>query len=266
MKITVITVSRNSGATIADTVKSVRAQGYPNYEHLIVDGASTDETLNILNGLRHENLRVISEPDRGLYDAMNKGIGLATGELIGFLNADDFFCRSDALSCIAAAATTHADAAAISSGIAIVERDRPDRIRRDYRASSFRQWMLRFGHMPPHPGFYARSSAFNTVGGFDLNLKIASDFNWMVRFFYGHKLVAVPLPETIVAMRDGGLSTRDLHSTMTINAEARQSLAKYGVWTSPPLMWLKYAFKIGQYNARGTISVADNIRWRPDSV
>ncbi len=265
MKISVITVSYNAGDTIADTMKSVLAQDYSNYEHIIVDGGSTDRTTEIVRDFRHAKVKVICEPDQGLYDAMNKGIGVATGDLIGFLNADDFFCRTDALRSLALAAMSYSNAAAIAAGVVIVDHDRPSRVRRVYSATAFRRWMLRFGHMPPHPGFYTRFSAFDVVGLFDTSLKIGSDFEWMVRFFYRHGLVAEPMAQYMVSMRAGGLSTRGLHSMRIINAEAYRSLAKNNVWTAGPLIWSKYFLKSFQILVPPSSYLSErSARWMPD--
>jgi len=265
MRISVITVCYNAEKTIADTIRSVRAQDYADYEHVIVDGASTDGTLDVVERLRHDRLKVISEPDRGLYDAMNRGVALAEGDLIGFLNSDDFFCRTDALSMIVATAQEYPNAAAVSAGLVFVDSDRTSRVRRTYGAVGFRRWMLRFGHMPPHPGFYARAEAFKTVGAFEIKKRVGGDFDWMVRFFYIQGLAAVPLAEPIVAMRMGGLSTSGWKSLRIINAEARQTLNMHKVRTTTALIWSKYLVKAGQLMAtKGSFRVPESVRWKPD--
>lgn len=264
MRISVITVCRNAEKTIADTIKSIRAQNYADYEHIIVDGASTDATLDIVQRLSHDKLKVVSESDRGLYDAMNKGLTLAGGDLIGFLNADDFFCRTDAFRLIAATAHKNSQAAAVSAGLIFIDSDRPNRVRRTYGAIGFRRWMLRFGHMPPHPGFYARAAAFKMVGPFDIERRIGGDFEWMVRFFYVHDLIAAPLAEPIVAMRMGGLSTSGWKSVRTINTEARQALRTHRIWTTTALIWSKYLLKAGQLmTTKHSFRVPEPVRWRP---
>src|SRR5690606_14344258 len=151
----------------------------------------------------HSRLRWISEPDQGLYDAMNKGIAMATGDYIGFLNADDFFCRVDAVQRIAALASDRP--AAVAFSIAIVDQQNPSRVARSYRATGFRPWMLAFGHMPPHPGFYASRMAFEQVGLFDPSFRICADFDWMVRFFHRNRLHAACDSATLVALREGGI-------------------------------------------------------------
>ena len=265
MRISVITVCRNAEKTISDTIGSVRAQDHADYEHIVVDGASTDRTMDVVRRLRHDKLKVVSEPDRGLYDAMNKGIALARGDLIGFLNSDDFFCRTDALSLIAATARENPDAAAVSAGLVFVDSDQTSLVRRTYGAVGFRRWMLRFGHMPPHPGFYTSAAAFRAVGAFETEKQVGSDFEWMVRFFCVRGLAAAPLAEPIVAMRMGGLSTRGWKSMRIINAEARQTLSRHKVRTTTALIWSKYLVKAGQLTAtKISFRVPESVRWKPD--
>lgn len=264
MRISIVTVCYNAEKTIADTIQSVRAQQNADFEHIIVDGASRDRTREIVERLGHDRLTLVSEADRGLYDAMNKGAAMARGDLIGFLNSDDFYCRTDALSLIAAAARKHRDAAAISAGLVFVDLDRISHVRRTYGSVGFRRWMLRFGHMPPHPGFYTRTEAFKTVGAFEIDRRIGGDFEWMVRFFHVHGLTAVPLPETIVAMRMGGLSTSGWESARTINAEALRSLNQHKIRSAAALIWSKYLLKAGQFiTIKHSFRVPDAVHWKP---
>jgi glycosyltransferase involved in cell wall biosynthesis len=264
MKISVITVLHNARNTISDTIASVRSQDYPDFEHILIDGASTDGSIAQIYRSRHDKLVLVSEPDAGIYDAMNKGASIATGDLIGFLNADDYFCRTDSLSIIGRTAAQNPRSAAVSAAVTIVDAVRPNRHLRAYSATSFRRWMLRFGHMPPHPGFYVRRSMFQAVGPFSTEYKIASDFEWMVRFYLTEKLAAVSIPETLVAMRTGGTSTRGLQSMRIINAEAFRALSSHRIRTSAPLIWSKYLAKVGQmaFISANFKSPLD-VRWEP---
>jgi glycosyltransferase involved in cell wall biosynthesis len=250
MRISVITVSFNTEKTISDTILSTAFQTYENFEHIIVDGDSKDNTLSVIERNRHAKLRVISEPDAGLYDAMNKGVSLATGDLIGFLNADDFFLHPDVLQKLASGLPQ--EAAAVGGSVILVDPIDTSKIERFYRSKGFQPWMLRFGHMPPHPAFYARRSAFEAVGPFDIGLKIGADFEWMVRFFHGRRLGFSTVTDTLTAVRTGGLSNRGLSSRVQINKEALQSCRKWGLWTNEALMWSRYAFKSAQWFARPT--------------
>jgi glycosyltransferase involved in cell wall biosynthesis len=246
VKVTVITVCYNAASTIGDTIDSVEAQDHADIEHIVVDGASSDETLRILHARGNDRMRIISEPDSGLYNAMNKGLNLASGGLIGFLNADDFFCRTDAIRCLVSAAEENPDAQAVAGGVAIVNSVLPMNVVRSYSSYSFRPWMLRFGHMPPHPGFYVRRPALAHVGGFNEQFRIAADFDWMVRFFEVHKFSVKKLRQTLVCLRAGGISTRGLRSTAVINREMGLSLARHSCFSSSILIWSKYGIKITQ--------------------
>lgn len=263
MKVSIITVVYNAFDTIGDTIRSVAAQLNCEFEHIIVDGVSTDGTMAVIDRLRHDRLRVVSEPDRGLYDAMNKGVAMATGELIGFLNADDFFCRTDAVERLAAAAW---DVEAVAASIAIVDPATVERVIRGYGAASFRPWMLRFGHMPPHPGFYVRRTVFDRVGGFDRNLRIGADFEWMLRVFGQPGLRWRALPVTVVGLRAGGVSTRGLASMRIINREAAQSTRRHGLRSHPLLMWSRYAVKSLQLLRRPADYPAGDHCWMPDRL
>jgi len=247
VKITVITVAFNAAATLGDTLRSVAAQGHGDIEHLVIDGGSTDDSAGVFKASAGPRSQWFSAPDKGLYDAMNKGVARATGDLIGFLNADDFYRRSDALALIADASD---GTPAVSGGVAIVAADDPARLTRSYPAQPFAPWMLRFGHMPPHPGFYATRATFDRVGGFDPALRIGADFEWMLRFHIVHGLRARPIAETLVSLREGGLSNSGFASRRRINAEALASLRRHGIASAAPLVWAKYAVKALQFVAR----------------
>lgn len=247
MKISVITVAYNAAATIADTCASVAAQTGPEVEHIIIDGGSTDTTAAIVAAHARAGHIYVCEPDDGLYDAMNKGLALASGDLVGFLNADDFFCRSDALALVAAAAAADPRADAISGAVAIVAADDVTRLTRAYPPTPFAPWMLRMAHMPPHPGFYARRAAFDTVGGFDPAIRIGADFDWMVRFFAVHGLRARPIAPTLVTLREGGLSNQGFASRKAISREALATLSRHHLLSLAPLVWAKYPVKALQF-------------------
>lgn len=264
MKVSIITVCWNAGKTIRETLLSVAAQTYPEIEHIVVDGGSTDDTIDIIGINLIDNSIFLSEPDNGLYDAMNKGIDIATGDLIGFLNADDFYCRTDAIELIVTEARRAHYSDAICGGVSIVQLNDTDRSTRAYGARSFRSWMLRFGHMPPHPGFYARASAFSKVGKFDSSIRIGADFEWMVRFFVRCQLTMAAIPQTLVTLREGGLSNDGFASRRTINAEALVSLKRHGIFSAPAIIWSKYLIKGGQMLARPFEWPAHpDVRWKP---
>jgi glycosyltransferase involved in cell wall biosynthesis len=247
MKVSVITVAWNAAATIADTCRSVAAQDWPDIEHIIIDGASTDNTAAIVAANARPGHRFVSEADSGLYDAMNKAVALASGDIIGFLNADDFYCRTDAVRLVAEAAIADPNTAAVSGAVAIVAVDDVTKLSRAYPPTPFSPWMLRMAHMPPHPGFYARRAAMAAVGPFDPSIRIGADFDWMVRFFAVNKLRARPIPQTLVTLREGGLSNQGLTSRQAISREALATLRRHGLLANAALVWAKYPVKALQF-------------------
>ncbi|MEY2884400.1 MAG: hypothetical protein RL490_2124 [Pseudomonadota bacterium] len=247
MKVSIITVAYKAAATIGDTCAAVAAQDWPDIEHIIIDGASGDGTAAIVAATARPGHVFVSEPDKGLYDAMNKGIARATGELIGFLNADDFFCRRDAVRLLAEAALAAPEADAVSAAAVHVREDYPWHRTRSYPPTPYAPWMLRFAHMPSHLGFYARRAAMARVGGFDPAIRIGADFDWMVRFFAVERLRAQAVPQSIVNVREGGLSNRGFDSRRRINAEALATLRRHGLIALTPLVWAKYAVKALQF-------------------
>jgi glycosyltransferase involved in cell wall biosynthesis len=262
MKASIITVARNAERTIADTIASVAAQDYSDIEHIIIDGASIDRTVDTIKAHAAGNVRWISETDTGIYEAMNKGIAMARGDLVGFLNADDYFCRRDAISLLIEGARAHPEADAICGGVAMINRQ--GKLRRYYPARGFMPWMLRFGHMPPHPGFYVRRTVFAALGLFDDRLKTGADFEWMLRFFYKHHLTAHFIGGTLVAFRMGGLSNSGLKSLVVINREAETSCKRHGIATHKGLMWTKYTLKSLQYILRPPdFPLSQWERWTP---
>jgi glycosyltransferase involved in cell wall biosynthesis len=258
MKLSIVTVTYNAAATIEQTIRSVAAQDWPDYEHLIIDGASKDDTVARAQALAHQRLTIISEPDRGLYDAMNKGLRAARGDLIGFLNADDFYCRTDALSQVAAAAEATAREA-VCGDIVIVDADDPAKVLRKYPARGFRPWMLRLGHMPPHPGFFVRRRVVEEIGEFDLAYKTAADLDWMVRFFLVQRFEVEPIASTLTAMRAGGQS-QSVKGMLLSRRESSHSLERHGfggAW-----LWARYLLKAPGFLARGdAFPVPDALRW-----
>lgn len=226
MKITIITVSYNSATTIADTLRSVAQQSHPDVEHLVIDGGSRDHTLAIVAAEGAHVVRVVSERDAGIYDAMNKGLRLATGDVVGFLNADDMLASPQVLAQIASAA---AETDVVYGDLLYVDKDRPDRLIRYWRSGAFRHERLRFGWMPPHPTFYLRRSLLSSVGPFDTDLRIAADYDFMLRCLSRRELRVAYLPEVLVRMRTGGASNRSLTALRDKSREDLRALRKNGV-------------------------------------
>lgn len=250
MKISIITATYNSGATIRDTLESVLAQSYGDYEHLIVDGASKDNTLDIVSeyALKYDGrLKVISEKDKGIYDAMNKGIRIATGDVIGILNSDDFYTSKDVL---ASVAKEIQDVDAIYGDTHYVSPENLNKSVRYYSSKGFRRWKMRLGFMPAHPSFYCRRAVYTRYGLFDLDFKVAADFEQLLRLIYVNEIYTKYIPKDFVTMRTGGASTSGFESHKKILRDHLLAYKKNGVGSNLFFEGLRYVYKlceIGKY-------------------
>jgi len=229
VKISVITVTRNSEKTLQDCISSVAKQSYKNFEHIIIDGASSDETLKLLKKNSNYISLVLSEPDKGIYDAMNKGVNLANGDIIGFLNSDDFYSSNFVLSSVAKIFEEKSFIEATYSDLIYVDKVNPSRIIRYWKSSQFNSGLFSKGWSPPHPTFFVRKSVYKLYGNFDLNYFIASDIELMMRFLEVHKISSHYVPEIWVNMRIGGLSNNSLLTILTQNIEVLRALKKHGL-------------------------------------
>lgn len=234
MKITVVTVCYNAANHLGDALRSVDAQTWPDVEHLIVDGASTDGTHSLLDSLPNPRRLVVSESDRGIYDAMNKGLIRATGDVVGFLNADDFLASDSVLADIAHAFEEDPRLDIVYGDLDYVSASDTTRTVRQWRSGSFQTSQLRHGWMPPHPTFYVRRSFLERVGHFDTRYRIAADYDFMMR------CLAVPgvrvryLERLIVRMRVGGASNASLRMLVRKSREDLQIMRRHrigGVWS-----------------------------------
>ena len=246
MKISVITVCYNSAATISDCIESVLQQTYLDIEYIIVDGKSSDDTPTIIQSFEEKfngRLNWVHEKDLGLYDAMNKGIKMATGDVVGVLNSDDFFTSNTVLESVANAFKQN-NVDAIYGDIHYVNPHNLNQCVRYYSSAIFKPFMLRFGLQPAHPSFYCKREFFEQYGGYRLDLKIAADFELFTRFFLRKKLRAHYLKLDFVTMRTGGLSTASIKSRHILNMEDVKACKLNNVWTTYPLVCLKYLVKI----------------------
>lgn len=244
MKISIVTATYNSGATLRDTLESVLAQTYDDYEHIIVDGGSTDGTLDIIREYEPRyrgRLRWISESDRGIYDAMNKGIGMASGQVVGLLNSDDFYTTDDVLATVAA---NIGDVDAVYADVHYVRPDDLNRVVRHYSSSSFRRWKMRLGFMPAHPSFYCRRSVYARFGMFNLDFKIAADFEQLLRLIFVNQITTKYIHKTFVTMRTGGASTSGLKSHRQIFRDHMKAYKINGVYSNCLLESLRYICRI----------------------
>lgn len=216
MKISVITSTFNSAATVSDTFESMLRQTHEDIECIVVDGASRDGTVDIIREYEprfNGRMRWISEPDKGIYDAMNKGLKMATGEVVGILNSDDFFSSDRILEQIANGIE---GVDAVFGDIHFVHPDNLQIPVRYYSSKQFRPWMMRMGFMPAHPSFYCRREIYEKYGLFDTRFRIAADFELLLRFIFVYKISTRYLPLDFVTMRTGGASTSGLKSHMQI--------------------------------------------------
>lgn len=247
MKISVITTTYNSASTVQDTIESVGRQVFDGeVEYIIIDGGSTDATLDIVGQYPGLVTKVISEPDSGLYDAMNKGIRLATGDVVGILNSDDFYTSDDVLATIAGE-FERKEVDAVYGDVHFVRPDNLDKCVRYYSSSMFSPFFLRFGFMPAHPSFYVRRECYEQYGLYDTSYRIASDYDMMVRLFYKYKITYSYIKRDMVTMRTGGLSTKSLKNRMLITSEDVKACRRNGLYSNVAMISLKYLYKIFEF-------------------
>ena len=245
MKITIITATYNSEQTLSDTINSILQQNYDNYEYIIVDGASKDNTINIIKKYEPQfkgKLKWISEKDKGIYDAMNKGISLASGDVFGILNSDDFFTSNDILQTIARSFNEN-NVDAIYGDIHFVNNTNLNKCIRYYSSKIFKPYLMRFGLMPAHPSFYLKREKIQQIGLYNTSYKIASDFDFLLRAIYIRKIKTLYIEKDFVTMRVGGLSTSGLSSRILIMKEHLKILKKNGVYSNVLLLMLRYFYK-----------------------
>ncbi|MEK7634764.1 MAG: glycosyltransferase family 2 protein [Patescibacteria group bacterium] len=248
LKISIITVSYNSVATIEDTIKSVLSQTYQNIEYIIIDGKSTDGTLEIINKYKDKIAKIISEPDKGLFDAINKGIRLATGEIIGILHSDDLYNNEKVIS-IVAKEMEEKKLDACWSDLVYVNRDDTSKIVRVWKSSSYEEGKFRKGWMPPHPTFFAGKNIFEKYGVYNLNFKLAADYELMLRFLEKYKIKSNYIPEILMKMRVGGVSNRSFKNIKTIvksNIDCYRAFKENGLKINPLIILIKPLSKIFQ--------------------
>ncbi|HXD92087.1 MAG TPA: glycosyltransferase family 2 protein [Bacteroidia bacterium] len=221
-KISIITVTYNSAQTLEQTIQTVLAQTYPNVEYIIVDGKSTDNTLAVIEKYRDRISTFVSEKDDGLYHALNKGIALATGDIIGILHADDFYIDNTVLTKVAETfAAKKADA--VYADLYYVDKDNTDKIIRTWKSGEYKASNFLWGWMPPHPTFFVKKEFYTKHGAFNTNLRTAADYEIMLRLLYRHNIKAAYLPKFIIKMRVGGQSNATVKNRVKANNEDRMA-------------------------------------------
>ncbi len=250
MKISIITVCFNSAQTIRHTIESVLAQTYPGIEYIVVDGASTDNTVSIIEEYGDRISKFVSEPDKGIYDAMNKGVLLATGDVIGILNSDDFYESVDAISCVVDKFMSSPKSQIVFGDIVFVNSVDLNQVTRFYGAKKFKPWKLRFGWMPPHPATFIRAAAYRECGLYSLKYRISADYEMFVRLLLVHRYDFSRLDKVLVRMRAGGVSTSGIKSSLRLNQEIVQACRENGVYTNIVMVLSKMPLKMLEYVRR----------------
>lgn len=246
MIISIITATYNSAKTVCDTFKSVLLQNYTNYEYIVIDGGSKDGTVDIIREyepLFSGRMKWISEPDKGIYDAMNKGIRMATGDVVGLLNSDDFYTSNNILARVASAFKNN-NLDAVYGDIHFVNDCDLKKCVRYYSSKPFQRWWMRFGFMPAHPSFYCKRSVYEKYGAFDLTYKVAADFECLLRLIFIHRIKTKYLPMNFVTMRTGGASTSGMASHKRIMHDHQLAFKKNGVYSNVFFELLRYGYKV----------------------
>lgn len=245
MKVSIITATYNSEATIADTLSSVQMQEYSDIEHLVIDGLSRDKTMSIVKSFSHI-ARLVSEKDSGIYDAMNKGISLATGDVIGILNSDDFYASGDVISKVVKVfETTGCDA--VYGDLVYVDRNDTAKVKRYWRSGRYTPGAFLWGWMPPHPTLFIRKEVYQKYGVFKLDLRTAADYELMLRFIHRNSIQIAYIPEVLVKMRAGGASNASLAGRVRANQADRMAWARNGIEPYFFTVYLKPLRKLGQF-------------------
>ena len=247
VRISIITATYNSAATVSDCLASVAGQTV-HAEHLIVDGASSDGTVDVVQRFG-ASVDLVSEPDGGIYDAMNKGIARAGGDVVGILNSDDFYA-SDTVLAQVAQAFLDPEVDACYGDLVYVDFKDTDRVVRYWKAGPFHHRKFLWGWMPPHPAFFVRRSVYTRFGGFNLELGSAADYEIMLRFLLKHGLKAAYIPGVLVKMRTGGVSNASMRNRLAANRNDRQAWKVNGLRPYPWTLWAKPLRKLGQWVAK----------------
>jgi glycosyltransferase involved in cell wall biosynthesis len=243
LKISIITVCYNSAEFIKTAIESVFSQNYADIEYIVIDGGSTDGTLDILNEYKNSISHLISEPDKGIYDAMNKGIALVKGDVVGILNSDDFYPNSNVITNVANMFNQNPDIDMLLGNVDFVSPNDLKKRVRFYSSVDFSQWKLRFGLMPAHPGAFIKKSAYNRIGQYKLGYRIAADFDMFIRLLLVNQCTFKKLNQCLVRMRMGGISTAGLGSNLIATNEMVRALTENNVYSNTFLVSFRLPVK-----------------------
>lgn len=239
--ITLLTASWNSAKTIGDTLRTVASQTYPNIEHIVIDGASKDDTLGVIEREGGHVAKVVSEPDKGIYDAYNKGLTYGSHDIIGFINSDDFYAHDGVIAEVMEAFAADPQLEALHGDLIYVDQEQVTKATRHWRSRETTPASLRRGFIPAHPTVFLRRSVYDKAGGFDLTYRLAADYEFLLRIFHTHKVKSRHIPHVWVHMREGGATGGNLASIKRQNDEIRAAQAKHGMRYPRPLF---YAWKV----------------------
>jgi len=245
MKISIITITYNSEATLKDTIGSVLGQSYPDIEYIIVDGKSKDKTCDIIRSYGDRITRFVSEPDNGLYDALNKGIRMATGDVVGFLHSDDIYASADTVKLIAEAFRRF-DTDAVYGDLVYVDQQDTRKVIRFWRAGKCSRRKVLTGWMPPHPTFYVKRKVYEQYGGFDTSYRISADYESILRFLVKHRISTFYIPLVLVRMRVGGESNKSVKNIIRKSREDLRAMRSNGL-ISIAALFTKNASKFKQF-------------------
>ena len=251
-KISIITICYNSEKTIRHTIESVLSQGYPDIEYIVIDGLSSDNTMNIVNEYIEKITKIVTEPDQGIYDAMNKGVKHSTGDIVGILNSDDFFENSFVVSDVMDHFKSNPSSSLVIGDVVYVEPSNTVNITRFYSTIKFKPWKLRFGWMPPHAATFIKKTAYNKVGKYSVNYKISADYELFVRMLMVRKMDYSRINKVLVRMRTGGVSTSSIRASFLLNSEIVKACKTNGIYTNLFLVLLKIPFKMLELYRRPT--------------
>lgn len=247
MKVSIITITYNSQATVEDTIKSVVGQDFSDIEYIIVDGKSKDRTIQIVNKYSHRIAKIISEKDNGLYDALNKGIFNATGDIIGLLHSDDLYANDNVISKVVQKFVQDPSVEAVFADLVFVSRTDLNRVLRTWKPGEYEEDSFVKGWMPPHPTFFVRREVYERYGCFNTDLKLSADYELMLRLIHKHHIKLAYIPETIVKMRMGGVSNTSFFVKLKANLEDKRAWKMNGVKPGFFTIFMKPLNKVGQY-------------------
>ncbi|HOS47862.1 MAG TPA: glycosyltransferase family 2 protein [Bacteroidia bacterium] len=250
MKVSIITITYNSSATVEDTLRTVVSQDYPDLEYIIIDGKSKDKTLEIVEKYKHGIAKVVSEKDKGLYDALNKGIKQATGDIIGMLHSDDLYANDQVISKVVKKFEEDPTIEGVYADLVFVNRNDVNKVMRTWNSGEYEEDAFVRGWMPPHPTFFVKKECYEKFGGFNTELKLSADYELMLRLIHKNKIKLAYLNEVIVKMRMGGVSNVSFFVKLKANIEDKMAWKLNGMKPGVLTMLMKPLRKIGQYFKR----------------